>query len=129
VTIEALRLLAHGPASSRPRGLVDAARTVLRTRRRRSREKPYFFGHGRRFIDGKVVKDDRGKKLAALQDIQKAVDVESGGGIELAALWYFFVRKQRPAPGEDLERRPAPTRAVRSRSTRCSGRRSAPDPP
>lgn len=42
-------------------------------------------------FDGKVLKDDRGKKIATLQEIQSAVDGE--GGIELAALWYFFVRK------------------------------------
>lgn len=42
-------------------------------------------------FDGKVVKDDLGKKLATLQDIQEVV--EGGDGIELVALWYFFIRK------------------------------------
>jgi len=49
--------------------------------------------HGKKVaeFDGKVVKDDLGKKLATIQEIQKVV--EGGSGIELAALWYFFVRK------------------------------------
>jgi hypothetical protein len=49
--------------------------------------------HGKKVaeFDGKVVKDDLGKKLATIQEIQKAVD--GPAGIELAALWYFFVRK------------------------------------
>jgi hypothetical protein len=53
VTIEALRLFALVPAPSRPRGIADAARTVLGAWRRRGREKPTFFGHGRRFVEGK----------------------------------------------------------------------------
>jgi hypothetical protein len=53
VTIEALRLAALVPASARPRRIADAARTVLLAWRRRRVEKPYFFGHGRRFVDGK----------------------------------------------------------------------------
>lgn len=53
VTIEALRVFAKVPASARPRKLADAARTVLRAWRKRSTEKPYFFGHGRRFVEGK----------------------------------------------------------------------------
>jgi len=53
VTIEALRLSALAPAASRPRGIVRAARTVLDAWRRRKAEKPYFFGHGRRFVEGK----------------------------------------------------------------------------
>ena len=53
VTIEALRLFALVPAASRPRGIADAARTVLGAWRRRGTEKPYFFGHGRRFVEGK----------------------------------------------------------------------------
>jgi len=52
-TIEALRLFSLVPASSRPRQIVDAARTVLGAWRRRGAEKPYMFGHGRRFADGK----------------------------------------------------------------------------
>jgi hypothetical protein len=53
VTVEALRLFALVPAASRPRRITDAARTVLRGWRRRDAEKPYFFGHGRRFVEGK----------------------------------------------------------------------------
>jgi hypothetical protein len=49
--------------------------------------------HGKKVaeFDGKVLKDDLGKKLATIQEMQKAV--EGDAGIELAALWYFFVRK------------------------------------
>ena len=49
--------------------------------------------HGKKVaeFDGKVVKDDLGKKLATIEEIQKAV--EGKAGIELVALWYFFVRK------------------------------------
>jgi hypothetical protein len=53
VTIEALRLFALVPAAARPRRIADAAKTVLGAWRRRSTEKPYFFGHSRRFVDGK----------------------------------------------------------------------------
>ena len=53
VTIEALRLFALVPASDRPRRTAEAARTVLGAWRRRGAEKPYMFGHGRRFVDGK----------------------------------------------------------------------------
>jgi len=52
-TIEALRLFALVPAASRPRGIARAARTVLGAWRRRKAEKPYFFGHGSRFKEGK----------------------------------------------------------------------------
>jgi hypothetical protein len=49
--------------------------------------------HGKKVaeFDGKIVKDDRGKRLATIQEIQAAVEGEAG--IELVALWYFFVRK------------------------------------
>ena len=49
--------------------------------------------HGKKVaeFDGKVVKDDLGKKLASIQEIQKSM--EGDAGIELAALWFFFVRK------------------------------------
>jgi hypothetical protein len=53
VTIEALRLFTLVPGSSRPRQLAEAARSVLDAWRRRGDEKPYMFGHGRRFVDGK----------------------------------------------------------------------------
>jgi hypothetical protein len=42
-------------------------------------------------FDGKIVKDDLGNKLAAIQDIQKVITGEAG--INMVALWYFFVRK------------------------------------
>jgi hypothetical protein len=47
------RVFALVPAASRPRGIADAARTVLRAWRTRKKEKPYFFGHGPRFVEGK----------------------------------------------------------------------------
>ncbi len=49
--------------------------------------------HGKKVaeFDGKVVKDDLGKKLASIQDIQKVITGEAG--INLVAMWYFFVRK------------------------------------
>ena len=42
-------------------------------------------------FDGKVVKDDLGKKLATIEEIRKIV--EGDVGIEVVALWYFFIRK------------------------------------
>jgi hypothetical protein len=42
-------------------------------------------------FDGKVLKDDLGNKLITLEEIQKVIDGE--GGINLAAMWYFFVKK------------------------------------
>ncbi|HSV94145.1 MAG TPA: hypothetical protein VLH81_13770, partial [Desulfobacterales bacterium] len=53
VTIEALRLSALVAASARPRKATDAARTVLRAWRVKGTQKPYMFGHGRRFVEGK----------------------------------------------------------------------------
>ncbi len=53
VTVEALRLFALVAGPARPRGLGAAARTILGAWRARGREKPYFFGHGRRFVEGK----------------------------------------------------------------------------
>ncbi len=53
VTLEALRLSALVAASARPRKTADAASTVLRAWRKRRAEKPYFFGHGPRFVEGK----------------------------------------------------------------------------
>jgi len=50
-------------------------------------------GHGKKVLefDGKIVKDDRGIKVTTLQDIQK--EIEGEGGINLVAVWNFFVRK------------------------------------
>jgi hypothetical protein len=42
-------------------------------------------------FDGKTLKDDLGNKLISLENIQKAIEGE--GGINLAAMWYFFVKK------------------------------------
>ena len=42
-------------------------------------------------FDGKIIKDDLGNKLASVQDIQKAIDGD--GGMVLAAMWYFFIKK------------------------------------
>ncbi len=42
-------------------------------------------------FNGKELKDDRGNRMITLQDIQKII--EGAGGIHLAAMWYFFVRK------------------------------------
>ncbi len=53
VTLEALRLFALVPVAERPKALAEAGRTLLRAWRNRTQEKPYMFGHGRRFIDGK----------------------------------------------------------------------------
>jgi hypothetical protein len=53
VTVEALRLFALVDAGERPRQLATAARTLLRAWRNRAHEKPYMFGHGKRFVAGK----------------------------------------------------------------------------
>ena len=53
VTVEALRLFGLVDASERPKQLADAARTLLGAWRNRTREKPYMFGHGQRFVGGK----------------------------------------------------------------------------
>lgn len=53
VTVEALRLFALVDASERPEQLADAARTLLGAWRNRTKEKPYMFGHGPRFVAGK----------------------------------------------------------------------------
>jgi len=53
VTVEALRLFGLVEKAQRPAALTDAARTLLRAWRRRDEEKPYMFGHGRRFVEGK----------------------------------------------------------------------------
>ena len=49
--------------------------------------------HGKKVaeFDGKVVKDDLGNKLATIQEMQKAHRRRER--IQLAAMWYFFVRK------------------------------------
>ena len=42
-------------------------------------------------FDGKVLKDDMGNKLIGIEEIQNIINGE--GGISLAAMWYFFVKK------------------------------------
>jgi hypothetical protein len=49
VTLQALRTFAHVPPSLRPPELLPVARVVLGAWRRRGREKPYMFGHGKQF--------------------------------------------------------------------------------
>ena len=41
-------------------------------------------------FDGKTLKDGLGNKLISLEDLKKTIDGE--GGINLAAMWYFFVK-------------------------------------
>lgn len=53
VTLEALRAFSHLPPAQRPDTLPDAARTVLGIWRRRTQARPYQFGHGRGFKEGK----------------------------------------------------------------------------
>lgn len=53
VTAEALRLFGLVPTGDRPKAIADAARTLLKAWRNRTREKPYMFGHGKRFVAGK----------------------------------------------------------------------------
>ncbi|MBN1409226.1 MAG: hypothetical protein JW969_00180 [Spirochaetales bacterium] len=40
-------------------------------------------------FDGKNIKDDRGKKITTIDEIKKLIEGESG--IELVAMWYFFI--------------------------------------
>lgn len=49
VTLEALRTFGRLPEGTRPSGLLETARTCLRTWRERGTTKPYMFGHGRQF--------------------------------------------------------------------------------
>ena len=53
VTVEALRLFALVAANERPAKVASAGKTLLRAWRNRGTEKPYMFGHGRRFAAGK----------------------------------------------------------------------------
>jgi hypothetical protein len=53
VTVEALRLFGLVDVTEGPKRLAGAARTLLGAWRSRAREKPYMFGHGRRFVAGK----------------------------------------------------------------------------
>lgn len=53
VTVEALRLFALVDPSLQPPRLAAAARSLLGAWRNRATEKPYMFGHGKRFVAGK----------------------------------------------------------------------------
>jgi hypothetical protein len=53
VMVEALRMFGLVDASGRPKQLAAAARTLLGAWRNRTKEKPYMFGHGKRFVAGK----------------------------------------------------------------------------
>ena len=53
VTVQALRTFARVPPDRRPERLIDAAHVVLRAWRHGESERPYQFGHGRRFRTGK----------------------------------------------------------------------------
>jgi hypothetical protein len=55
--------------------------------------------HGKKVaeFDGKDVKDDKGKKVISIKDIQGVIEGEAG--IELAGLWYFFVKDRRDHAG------------------------------
>ena len=55
--------------------------------------------HGKKVaeFDGKDVKDDKGKKIISIKDIQSIIEGEAG--IELAGLWYFFVKDRRDHAG------------------------------
>lgn len=55
VALEALRTFARLPAASRPPGLVEVAKVSLGAWVRRHEERPYMFGHGRRFLTTKLA--------------------------------------------------------------------------
>ena len=55
--------------------------------------------HGKKVaeFDGKDVKDDKGKKIISIKDIQAVI--EGAAGIELAGLWFFFVKDRKDHVG------------------------------
>jgi len=55
--------------------------------------------HGKKVaeFDGKDVKDDKGKKIISIKDIQAVID--GAAGIELAGLWFFFVKDRKDHVG------------------------------
>ena len=55
--------------------------------------------HGKKVaeFDGKEVTDAKGKKIIGIGDIQNAI--EGTAGIELAAMWYFFVKDRKEHSG------------------------------
>lgn len=48
-------------------------------------------------FDGKDVKDDKGKKVISIKDIQNIIEGEAG--INMAAMWYFFVKDRKEHAG------------------------------
>jgi hypothetical protein len=55
--------------------------------------------HGKKVaeFDGKDVKDDKGKKIISIKDIQSIIEGEAG--IEMAGLWFFFVKDRKEHAG------------------------------
>ena len=55
--------------------------------------------HGKKVaeFDDKEIKDDKGKKIIAIKDVQNVIEGEAG--INLAALWYFFVKDRKDHAG------------------------------
>ncbi len=55
--------------------------------------------HGKKVaeFDGKDVKDDKGKKVKSIKDIQAII--EGDPGINMAAMWYFFVKDRKEHAG------------------------------
>ena len=55
--------------------------------------------HGKKVaeFDGKDVKDDKGKKVISIKDIQNII--EGDADINLAAMWYFFVKDRKDHAG------------------------------
>ncbi|HTO22093.1 MAG TPA: hypothetical protein VMQ10_06385 [Spirochaetia bacterium] len=55
--------------------------------------------HGKKVAEfnGKEVKDDKGNKIIGIKEIQEIV--EGTPGIQMAALWYFFVKDRKEHAG------------------------------
>ena len=55
--------------------------------------------HGKKVaeFDGRDVKDEKGKKIISIKDIQAVI--EGAAGIELAGLWFFFVKDRKDHVG------------------------------
>jgi hypothetical protein len=55
--------------------------------------------HGKKVAEfnGKEIQDDRGKKVITIKEIQEVI--EGTPSIELAAMWYFFVRGRKDHVG------------------------------
>jgi hypothetical protein len=55
--------------------------------------------HGKKVaeFDGKEIKDDKGRKIIAIKDVQSVI--EGDAGINMAALWFFFVKDRKEHAG------------------------------